>query len=143
MRNDSDPRDAQARIAESPSEGRPGEAATCRIRRTTVEQSCADSGTDGACSVAELPPHLALGGEEFVTATMPASWDRSSTRRAPTSSPLDRNYLAEGVATRQIAGRLGISYSTVRTHIRAINGKLGANSKLNAVVTARELELVS
>jgi DNA-binding NarL/FixJ family response regulator len=51
--------------------------------------------------------------------------------------------LAEGVATQQIAGRLGISYSTVRTHIGAISTKLGANSKLNAVVTARELEVVS
>jgi two-component system, NarL family, response regulator DevR len=51
--------------------------------------------------------------------------------------------MADGVATRQIGERLGISYSTVRTHIRSISGKLGARSMLNAVVTARELELVS
>ena len=51
--------------------------------------------------------------------------------------------MAEGVATRQIAQRLGISYSTVRTHMRAIGAKLGARSMLNAVVTARELELVT
>lgn len=57
MMNDSDPRDAQARIAESLSEGRPGQAVRRRIRRATVEQRSADSGTDGACSFAELPPH--------------------------------------------------------------------------------------
>lgn len=73
MRNDSEPIDDQARIAESPSEGRPGQAPTCRIRRATVEQRSADSGTDGACSVAELQPHLGLDGEGSFTATMPAS----------------------------------------------------------------------
>jgi DNA-binding NarL/FixJ family response regulator len=51
--------------------------------------------------------------------------------------------LADGVGTRQVAQKLGISYSTVRTHIRSISGKLGARSMVNAVVTARELELVN
>jgi two-component system, NarL family, response regulator DevR len=51
--------------------------------------------------------------------------------------------LADGVQTRQIAQRLGISYSTVRSHLRSISAKLGARSMVNAVVTARELELVS
>jgi len=61
-------------------------------------------------------------------------------------SPREREVLqlmADGVGTRQIAQRLGISYSTVRTHVRAIGAKLGARSMLNAVVTARELELVT
>ena len=51
--------------------------------------------------------------------------------------------MAAGVPTRQIGQRLGISYSTVRTHIRSISAKLGTRSMLNAVVTARELELVN
>ena len=51
--------------------------------------------------------------------------------------------LADGVTTRAIAHQLGISYSTVRTHVRSISHKLGARSTLNAVVTARELELVN
>jgi NarL family two-component system response regulator LiaR len=51
--------------------------------------------------------------------------------------------LADGVATRQIARELGISYSTVRTHIRSISGKLGTRSMVSTVVTARELELVN
>ena len=51
--------------------------------------------------------------------------------------------LADGIATREIARRLGIRYSTVRTHVRSISQKLGTRSMVNAVVTARELELVN
>jgi DNA-binding NarL/FixJ family response regulator len=51
--------------------------------------------------------------------------------------------MADGIGTRKIAHLLGISYSTVRTHIRAISAKLGTRSMVNAVVTARELELVN
>lgn len=50
--------------------------------------------------------------------------------------------LADGVPSRQIAQQLGISYSTVRTHVRAISAKLGTRSMVHAVVAARELELV-
>jgi two-component system, NarL family, nitrate/nitrite response regulator NarL len=50
--------------------------------------------------------------------------------------------LAEGVATREIARQLGISYATVRSHVRSISHKLGARSMVNAVVAARELDLV-
>jgi len=42
-----------------------------------------------------------------------------------------------------VGQRLGISYSTVRTHLRSIGAKPGARSMLNAVVTPRELELVT
>ena len=61
-------------------------------------------------------------------------------------SPREREVLqllADGVPTRRVAQSLGISYSTVRTHIRSISAKLGAQSMVNAVVTARELELVN
>ena len=61
-------------------------------------------------------------------------------------SPRERDVLqlmADGTSTRQIAEKLGISYSTVRTHVRSINTKLGAKSMVNAVVTARALEIVN
>ena len=50
--------------------------------------------------------------------------------------------MAEGAASRDIASRLGISYTTVRTHIRSLGSKLGVHSKLEAIVKARELALV-
>jgi DNA-binding NarL/FixJ family response regulator len=51
--------------------------------------------------------------------------------------------MADGVPTRQIGQRLGISYSTVRSHVRSISSKLGTRSMIKTVVTARELELVN
>jgi DNA-binding NarL/FixJ family response regulator len=50
--------------------------------------------------------------------------------------------MAEGVASRDIAAKLGISYTTVRTHIRSLGSKLGVHSKLEAIVKARELALI-
>jgi DNA-binding NarL/FixJ family response regulator len=50
--------------------------------------------------------------------------------------------MAEGTSSRDIAARLGISYTTVRTHIRSLGSKLGVHSKLEAIVKARELALV-
>jgi RNA polymerase sigma factor (sigma-70 family) len=50
--------------------------------------------------------------------------------------------MAEGTSSREIAAKLGISYTTVRTHIRSLGSKLGVHSKLEAIVKARELALV-
>ncbi len=50
--------------------------------------------------------------------------------------------MAEGMSSRDIASKLGISYTTVRTHIRSLGSKLGVHSKLEAIVKARELALV-
>ena len=50
--------------------------------------------------------------------------------------------MAEGISSRNIASRLGISYTTVRTHIRSLGSKLGVHSKLEAIVKARELALI-
>jgi DNA-binding NarL/FixJ family response regulator len=50
--------------------------------------------------------------------------------------------MAEGAPSRDIASRLGISYTTVRTHIRSLGSKLGVHSKLEAIIKARELALV-
>jgi DNA-binding NarL/FixJ family response regulator len=50
--------------------------------------------------------------------------------------------MAEGISSRDIGSRLGISYTTVRTHIRSLGSKLGVHSKLEAIVKARELALI-
>jgi DNA-binding NarL/FixJ family response regulator len=44
--------------------------------------------------------------------------------------------LADGMSTPEIADELGITRNTLRTHIHNIMGKLGARSKLEAVLTA-------
>jgi len=50
--------------------------------------------------------------------------------------------MAMGVPSREIASRLDISYTTVRTHIRSLGSKLDVHSKLEAIVRARELSLI-
>jgi RNA polymerase sigma factor (sigma-70 family) len=50
--------------------------------------------------------------------------------------------MAEGTSSREIGAKLGISYTTVRTHIRSLGSKLGVHSKLEAIVKARELALI-
>ncbi len=51
--------------------------------------------------------------------------------------------MAEGLSSRSVAAKLGISYTTVRTHIRSLGSKLGVHSKLEAIVKAREMGLIS
>lgn len=50
--------------------------------------------------------------------------------------------LADGKRAREIADTLGLSETTVRNHIRAILGRLGCHSQLQAVVEARRRGLV-
>jgi DNA-binding NarL/FixJ family response regulator len=61
-------------------------------------------------------------------------------------TPREREVLAlmaAGLSSRAVAAKLGISYTTVRTHIRSLGSKLGVHSKLEAIVKAREMGLVS
>ncbi len=50
--------------------------------------------------------------------------------------------LAEGLSNKQIARALGISEHTVKFHINAILGKLGAQSRTEAVVRATRAGLI-
>ncbi|HWH82508.1 MAG TPA: LuxR C-terminal-related transcriptional regulator [Burkholderiaceae bacterium] len=65
------------------------------------------------------------------------------------SEPLTRKevrllqLLAEGYSNRALGEKLFVSDSTVRTHLRSINGKLGANSRTHAVAIARRAGIVS
>jgi PAS domain S-box-containing protein len=51
--------------------------------------------------------------------------------------------LANGIPAKVIATRLGIAQTTVRNHIRAILMALGTHSQLEAVATARRLNLIA
>jgi LuxR family maltose regulon positive regulatory protein len=50
--------------------------------------------------------------------------------------------IAEGAASRDIATRLGISYATVRSHIRSFGSKLDVHSKTEAVLKAKQLSII-
>jgi DNA-binding NarL/FixJ family response regulator len=52
------------------------------------------------------------------------------------------NLMAVGTSNREIAAGLGISYVTVRCHVRNLSSKLAAHSQLEAVVRAQKLDLV-
>ena len=91
---------------------------------------------------------MVAGGGSLFT---PRSISALVNKRREAETPVDRltprekevlRLMAEGAASRDIASRLGISYTTVRTHIRSLGSKLGVHSKLEAIVKARELALV-
>jgi DNA-binding NarL/FixJ family response regulator len=50
--------------------------------------------------------------------------------------------MADGASNRDMAASLGISYTTVRCHVRNLSGKLAAHSKLEILVKAQRLDLV-
>jgi two-component system response regulator DevR len=60
-------------------------------------------------------------------------------------TPREREILemmAQGYGNRAMASQLGIGYSTVRSHVSGLLGKLGVHSKLEAVAKAGQLGLV-
>ena len=67
---------------------------------------------------------------------------------APPAEPLTRKelhvlqLLAEGYSNSAIAEKMVVADTTVRTHLRHINAKLGAGSRTQAVALARRLRLI-
>jgi len=103
--------------------------------------------SQAAADVVDAIRVVAGGGSLFT----PRSISALLTKRREAETQLERltprekevlRMMAEGAASRDIASRLGISYTTVRTHIRSLGSKLGVHSKLEAIVKARELALV-
>ena len=50
--------------------------------------------------------------------------------------------IAAGEANQEIADRLFVSTSTVKTHVNNLYRKLGAHSRTQAIARARALELI-
>jgi DNA-binding NarL/FixJ family response regulator len=90
---------------------------------------------------------VAQGGNLITPRTIATLLNKRKTMSAQLQSltPRERDVLrrvAVGASSRDIARELGISYTTVRTHIRSLGRKLGVHSKLEASAKARELGLV-
>jgi DNA-binding CsgD family transcriptional regulator len=108
-------------------------------RRTKISITPAPAGQDGAV-VMQMD---AYGPTE-------ASATHAATTTAPPTAPevltgRERDVLAlmaRGLDNQAITSELGIGYATVRGHVRSLMAKLGARSRLEAVVRAVQLDLV-
>jgi LuxR family transcriptional regulator, maltose regulon positive regulatory protein len=113
-------------------------------------------GEMGASGAAERALELARSGGDVVTLRdARALLERATARRParPTPAPglIERlterelevlRLVAAGRSNRQIAGELFLALGTVKTHVHAIAGKLGAANRVEAIARARELGLL-
>ena len=100
-----------------------------------------------AAEVVEAIRTVASGGSLFTPRTIATLLNRRRAMDTQLESLTHREkevlrLMAEGTSSREIAAKLSISYTTVRTHIRSLGSKLGVHSKLEAIVKARELALI-
>jgi PAS domain S-box-containing protein len=79
----------------------------------------------------------------FMHVIVPIDRQSSSTRKSLTARQMEvLELLANGLAAKGIARRLGVAETTIRSHIHAILVELGTHSQLEAIATARRLHLV-
>ena len=94
--------------------------------------------TSVAQGLAVIDPELALG--------LPGDLDGTSPSSSAELTPRERQVLAlmaEGLPNKAIARRLDISEHTVKFHVNAILGKLGAQSRTEAVTRATRMGLIT
>jgi DNA-binding CsgD family transcriptional regulator len=110
-------------------------------RRTKISVTPAPAGQDGAV-VMQVDSH---GPTEASTTTYETPAATSAPLAAEVLTGREREVLAlmaRGLDNQGIAGELRIGYATVRGHVRSLMAKLGARSRLEAVVRAVQLDLV-
>lgn len=116
--------------------------------------SGADGFLDKSCDPDEFIRSLRIGASgEMVLAGPPTEWVGSiaegiERRRLVESTLTDREreilkVAAEGLTTRQIALRLGVSERTVTTHLSRIYSKLGVGTRVAAIRLATDAGLIS
>ncbi|UYO43083.1 LuxR C-terminal-related transcriptional regulator [Rhodopseudomonas palustris] len=80
--------------------------------------------------------------------TDPKPWEPAIVAPATSSTPLTRKELkllalvADGLSNSELAERLFVADTTVRTHLRNINAKLGTRSRVEAIAIARKSGLL-
>jgi two-component system nitrate/nitrite response regulator NarL len=75
-----------------------------------------------------------------LTAATRTDSGRSALARLTQQERVVLGYLADGLQTSEIVGRLAISTSTVRSHIQAILSKLGVHTRLQAVAVFNDTD---
>ena len=89
-----------------------------------------------------LQPPGATRGEQFAP-DLPAGIEPVALIEPLTDRELDvLRLMAEGLKYKEIAERLFISLNTVRSHVKAIYGKLHVNNRTQAVELARQLRIM-
>jgi LuxR family maltose regulon positive regulatory protein len=92
----------------------------------------------------------------YVRKLLAALGDATADRRPPTAAdanlslvePLSQRELeilrlvVEGLSNREIAERLVLAVGTIKAHVHSIYGKLGVQGRVQAIVRARELNLL-
>ena len=110
-------------------------------RRTKVSVTPAPAGQAGAV-VMQVDSY----GATFPASSLAAAEPVVATAVSPeVLTGRERDVLrlmARGLENQAIADDLAIGYSTVRAHVRSLMAKLGARSRLEAVVRAVQLDLV-
>jgi len=98
-----------------------------------------------AAALAAAAQGLAVIDSEFASVLLPAARDQPPAQPIEALTPRELQVLglmAEGQSNKAIARKLGISEHTVKFHVNAILGKLGVQSRTEAVVHATRLGLV-
>jgi DNA-binding NarL/FixJ family response regulator len=110
-------------------------------RRTKISVTPAPAGQDGAV-VMQVDSY----GATFPASSLAAAEPVVATAVSPeVLTGRERDVLrlmARGLENQAIADDLAIGYSTVRAHVRSLMAKLGARSRLEAVVRAVQRDLV-
>ena len=103
---------------------------------------------------AQVNGHLTIAGEFETVADARASGSGAAILLAPRDAPESPEtltpreiqvleLLAEGLPNKAIASRLGLSDQTVKSHVAAIAGKLGAANRTDAVRRAVRQGLIT
>lgn len=87
-----------------------------------------------------VPPVTDSANEKLAEKSLSAQINDSSGLSAREKEVLA--LIADGFSNQEIADHLFISLHTVKTHARKINAKLGAKSRTQAIVKARELAII-
>jgi two-component system response regulator DevR len=118
-----------------------------RIAAVEVGASAFLHKSRAATEVVDAIRLVAKGGNLITPRTVATLVTKRRTRTTQLQSLTAREkdvlrLLATGAGSRDISEALGISYTTMRTHLRSLGRKLGVHSRLEAIAKSRELGLL-